>query len=217
MKKIVKILPVALLIVASLASCKLENFDKWLTDGEWILSTANNSGEAVASYDVVDAAFIDFVSTERITTDISGGSFTEVEYLENKPSGGTVTFDRTTTKGKYTQKFTFNEDGTYTMTIVRDNESTQVDDETGNGPIVNISQEPATNTTTGYWNWVDDTDKKTALNIENLGTVETTVEKDALSLTYNTNTSENYRTIQSGKEVIVNINTNNMNTWSFTK
>ena len=62
-----------------------------------------------------------------------------------------------------------------------------------------------------------DTDKKTALNIENLGTVETTVEKDALSLTYNTNTSENYRTIQSGKEVIVNINTNNMNTWSFTK
>lgn len=192
MKNLTKL--VVLVLAISLATgCAKErnNYDKWLTDGEWSLSSGHEEDETVTDRNYVDANDVDYVDTDRETAEYNGSTRIEKDYNSFDPATGTTTFQENITNSNYTSKITFSEDGTYTMTYTEETVSVQQNDENSTGTVFNIDDEPNTFTVTGYWTWQNTTDTKTVILIDELGIFEVEISKDELKLTRESSQVEN--------------------------
>jgi hypothetical protein len=219
MKNLVKILVLVAAVSLATGCAKEKNkYDKWLTDGEWTLSSLNDEDETVVVRIYDNASETDFTTTNRNTTTVSNGTQVETDYNSFDPETGTTTFNQNVDNSSFTAKITFSEDGTFTLTRTEEMLSSQSSDENGIDPLVNISDDPNTFTTTGYWTWQNTTDTKTVILIDDLGIFEVEISKDELKLIRNTSQVENSTGTDFNNEDYSETNTQTQTTeWVWTK
>jgi len=189
-KLIYFIAPVVAVLLMSGCAKERDNYDKYLTDGTWTLSTRSSSERRVEQKNYVAAATPDQTITEETTSNISGGKETKVDLSQTTLTPGATTFMRTTTISNHSLTLSFSKDGNVTYSDTKQDLSTQFDTHIINGPVVPSSAQPETTTYNFPWNWGNATETKQLLNLYNFGTFEVQIKKDQLILTRVTNSKE---------------------------
>jgi major membrane immunogen (membrane-anchored lipoprotein) len=87
-KSIYFIAPVVAVLLMSGCAKERDNYDKYLTDGTWTLSTRSSSERKVEQKNYVAAATPDQTITEETTSNISGGKETKVDFSQTTLTPG---------------------------------------------------------------------------------------------------------------------------------
>lgn len=172
--------------IALLSGCAKErdNFDKYLTDGTWTMSSIDEQSIEVETYDYVLPGVPTKTSTSQQTTTYADGKTTTVRYNQTTNVPGGTTFTRETKVGTVTLTFKFNKDGTYEQASATKSQSSQNDTELGNGPVVNVAEAERTNSRKGYWYWVNTTETKQQLSFDGQ-TFDVSINKNSFSMALN--------------------------------
>lgn len=177
---------VSVISIALLSGCAKErdNYDKYLTDGTWTMTSIEERGNEVETFDYVLAG----IPTRTVTTQQSGtyadGKVTSVNYHQTTYVPGATTYTRATKVGTYSISFKFNKDGTYERSSTSKNQSTQNDTELGNGPVVYVAEAERTSAQSNLWYWMNTTETKKQINL-NGQMFDVSINKNNFSITLN--------------------------------
>jgi hypothetical protein len=189
MKKIIlPVLALAALIVTSCAKEK-DGYDKNLTSDTWNLSTATIVNKTITA-NVYSDGTDNTTVTSTNTTEISGGVSSREEYNLNQEVGSTDLFTRQIDKSDFSLSYKFEKEGTYKAD--RTEKLTSVTNESTGTPssTVTVTNQPATSSNTGLWNWNNTGDQKSILTFD-LGSLQVEkITKSELSLKLNTSETE---------------------------
>jgi hypothetical protein len=216
-KSIYFIAPVIALILLGGCAKERDNYDKYLTDGTWTLSTMSSTEKKVEQKNYVAAATPDQTLTDETTNSTSGGKETKVELNQTTLTPGSTTFNRTTTISNHSLTLSFSKEGKVTYVDTKQVLSTQFDTHIANGPVVPSSASPETTNYTIPWNWGNATETKQLLNLYSLGIFEVQIKKDQLILTRATNSKEAHNDSDGLGDFAYTSDENNAQTLTFTK
>ena len=177
------ILFVSIVSIALLSGCAKErdNYDKYLTDGTWTMSSISEQGQEVETFDYVLAGTPTKTTTSQRSSTYADGKVTSVAYDQTTYLPGATTFTRETKTGIFTLTFKFNKDGTYEEANSSKSLSSQNDTELGNGPVVYVAAAERTSSRTGQWYWVNTTETKQQLSIDGQ-TFDVSINKNSFSM-----------------------------------
>lgn len=176
----------SIVAIALLTGCAKErdNYDKYLTDGTWTMSSIAEQGQEVETYDYVLAGTPTKTTSSQQSSTYTAGKVTSVSYNQTTYVPGATTFTRETKVGIFNLTFKFNKEGTYEVANTSKSISSQNDTELGNGPVVLVAAAERTSLRTGSWYWVNTTETKQQLSLDGQ-TFDVSINKNSFSMTLN--------------------------------
>lgn len=178
------IISISVISIALLSGCAKErdNYDKYLTDSTWTMSSISEQGQEVETFDYVLAGTPTKTETSQRNSTYADGKVTSVTYDQTTYVPGATTFTRETKTGIFTLSFKFNKDGTYEEANSSKSLSSQNDTELGNGPVVYVAGTERSSSRTGSWYWVNTTETKQQLSLDGQ-TFDVSINKNSFSMT----------------------------------
>jgi len=177
----------ASILVASCAKEK-DGYDKNLTRSAWKIASGSIVSEDIVKRDYSDGTD-NTTNTQRNTVTLTASTFVSEDYELDTEVGSPDFFQKETYNYDMTSNIAFNEDGTVTSDFVQTLKSVTTESTGNPATTVTVTVPPATQSSTGYWSWKNNTDQKAYLDFAfaNIGSwVVESINKNDLVLVINT-------------------------------